>query len=116
MFGWLKPFVFSKQNRCYFLGIYALLLVLSAGFSIKIYHDSRALYGETVALIQQDLPILVSLTSLRANVGAQEPILYEYEFLRGTGCEEIQRYYFSRPLDSAAMETLLGSGIAAFQV
>lgn len=47
------------------LGIYALLLDLSAGFSIKIFHDSRALYGVTVALIQQDLPILVSLSGSR---------------------------------------------------
>ncbi len=67
-----------RRNRYYILGVYALLLALSAGFSIKIYHDSRALYGETVALIEQDLPILGSLSNLRANVVAQEPILYEY--------------------------------------
>jgi diguanylate cyclase (GGDEF)-like protein len=68
----------SKRNRYYTLGVYGLLLALSAGFSIKIYHDSRALYGETVALIERDLPILASLSRLRANVVEREPVLYEY--------------------------------------
>jgi len=68
----------DKGFRFRILAVYGLLLALSAGFSMKIYHDSRALYDETVALIEQGLPVLNSLSSLRANVVAQEPILYEY--------------------------------------
>ena len=60
------------------LAVYALVIALGGGFSAKIYRDSRALYGETMSLVEQGLPALGSLSAMRASVVAQEPILYEY--------------------------------------
>ncbi len=58
--------------------IYALVLALGTGFTWRIYQDSRALYLATVPLVEEGLPVLESLSALRASVVAQEPILYEY--------------------------------------
>lgn len=60
------------------LALYALVLALGAGFTWRIYQDSRALYIATVPLVEEGLPVLGSLSALRASVVAQEPILYEY--------------------------------------
>lgn len=60
------------------IALYALVLALGLGFTWRIYQDSRALYAATVPLAEQDLPVLGSLSALRASVVAQEPILYEY--------------------------------------
>jgi EAL domain-containing protein (putative c-di-GMP-specific phosphodiesterase class I) len=37
--------------------------------------------------------------------------LEELEFLRAQGCDEVQGYYFSRPVPAASFEALLSSGI-----
>lgn len=60
------------------VAVYALVLALGAGFTWRIYQDSRALYLATVPLVEEALPVLGSLSALRASVMAQEPILYEY--------------------------------------
>ncbi|MCP5278425.1 MAG: bifunctional diguanylate cyclase/phosphodiesterase [Thiobacillus sp.] len=60
------------------LALYALVLALGAGFTWRIYQDSRDLYSATVPLVEEGLPVLGSLSALRASVVAQEPILYEY--------------------------------------
>jgi EAL domain-containing protein (putative c-di-GMP-specific phosphodiesterase class I) len=31
----------------------------------------------------------------------------QYDFLRAHGCDRVQGYYFSRPVDAAALEQLL---------
>lgn len=58
--------------------VYALVLALGAGFTWRIYQDSRALYRATVPLVEEGLPVLRSLSALRGSVVAQESILYEY--------------------------------------
>lgn len=60
------------------IALYALVLALGAGFTWRIYQDSRALYAGTVPLVEEGLPVLASLSALRASVVAQEPLLYEY--------------------------------------
>lgn len=68
----------DKRFRFRMLAVYALVVVLGAWFTARIYQDSRALYDDTVVLVEQGLPVLASLSALRAAVVAQEPILYEY--------------------------------------
>ncbi|MDP1925192.1 MAG: bifunctional diguanylate cyclase/phosphodiesterase [Thiobacillus sp.] len=58
--------------------VHGVVLALGVALSALIYFQGHAVLGVTMALVDQDLPTLQSLSDFKTAVAAEEPILYEY--------------------------------------
>lgn len=64
----------SKQIAAFYL----LLIILGGALSTLVYVSGNSIASTTTALVETDLPLLDSVSSLRFAIFAQKPILYEY--------------------------------------
>jgi diguanylate cyclase (GGDEF)-like protein len=58
--------------------VYGVVLALGIALSTLVYFRGHTVLDVTMALVEQDLPTLQSLSDFKTAVAAEEPILYEY--------------------------------------
>jgi len=60
------------------LGLYAVVFLAGVALSIAVHWQGQAAIDGTMHLVDQDIPMLRTLSDLKADVAALEPIVYQY--------------------------------------